>query len=168
MTSKVCICCGEDKDTKNFGRKKGNNGNYYLRGRCSECHTAYNLHNRRKVGRKTSPKTLQNARIRASKYYYEQRETPSFKFKVCALAAKYRAQKLKATPKWLTKLHHEDINNFYWLSKDLTAVSGEDYHVDHIVPLKGKNICGLHVPWNLQILPADINLSKGNRYANDA
>lgn len=78
--------------------------------------------------------------------------------------AKRRSSKIRATPVWLTKEHLDSINNFYWLAKDLKAVTGDEYHIDHIVPLKGKNICGLHVPWNLQVLPADLNIKKGNRF----
>jgi len=168
VSSKFCKTCEEEKPIEDFGLKKGKGGNYYPRYLCNPCHTKYNLANRKKSGRKTSAKTSERARERALGYYYENRYTQSFKVKVCANAASYRSAKLHATPPWITEFQNEEIKNFYWLSRDLAAVSGEIYHVDHIVPLQGKNICGLHVPWNLQILPADINLSKGNSYANDA
>jgi len=73
------------------------------------------------------------------------------------------AGKKNRTPSWLTEEHLSQIKDHYWLAADLKAVTGEDYHVDHIVPLNGKEVCGLHVPWNLQVLPADINRSKSNR-----
>lgn len=82
--------------------------------------------------------------------------------KVNSIAAKRRASKKDRTPSWLTKDHLTQIEELYWLAKDLKAVSGEEYHVDHIVPLQGNNVSGLHVPWNLQILPRDLNISKGN------
>lgn len=78
-------------------------------------------------------------------------------------AAKRRGVIDKSCPVWLTKEQQEEIKAVYDLARDCEVTSGQKYHVDHIVPLQGNNVCGLHVPWNLQVLPADINMSKGNK-----
>ena len=75
-----------------------------------------------------------------------------------------RSKKLNATPKWLTDFHFDQILNFYTHAKECELLTGDKYHVDHIIPLQGKDVCGLHVPWNLQILPSDVNLKKNNLY----
>lgn len=84
--------------------------------------------------------------------------------KVTSHTRKRQAAKLNRTPPWLTEDQLKEIENFYWMARDLKAVSGQTYHVDHIVPLQGKNISGLHVPWNLQVLPSDINERKSNKH----
>jgi hypothetical protein len=69
-------------------------------------------------------------------------------------AATYRARKLNQTPSWanLDKI------------KEIYLNCPEGYHVDHIIPLKGKLVAGLHVENNLQCLPARENLAKRNLY----
>lgn len=81
-----------------------------------------------------------------------------------SIVAHYRHIRKRAQPDWLSDDQKKEIKNFYWLAKDLKAVTGESYQVDHIVPINGKDVCGLHVPWNLQILPSDLNQSKGNKF----
>lgn len=88
-------------------------------------------------------------------------------WKINAINARRRAVKLRATPKWLTCEELKEIEDFYKKSKSLKLATGEEYHVDHIVPLQGKNVCGLHVPWNLQVIPAKENLSKSNKLQED-
>ena len=78
-------------------------------------------------------------------------------------ANKRRAQKLHATPPWLSEEHWLEIEQYYDMAKELQWLSEEPLEVDHIVPLQGENVSGLHVPWNLQILPKSLNGSKGNR-----
>lgn len=74
--------------------------------------------------------------------------------------AKRRATKIQATPYW-SELN--EIKVLYKKVKWLESLTGLKYHVDHVIPLKGENVCGLHVWANLQILEEKLNISKGNR-----
>lgn len=74
-----------------------------------------------------------------------------------------QAQKLLATPRWLTKEMRRQMADIYKEAKRLSVTTGVVHHVDHIDPLRGKWSCGLHVPWNLQILTGVENLKKANK-----
>ena len=69
----------------------------------------------------------------------------------------------EATPKWLTKEERLQMRELYVQARKLTTVTGERYVVDHIVPLRGESVCGLHVPWNLRVITQDENLKKSNK-----
>lgn len=84
--------------------------------------------------------------------------------KVRMQTATRRASKKQAQPSWVNS---SDLLKIYGQSKRLSDMIGIVYHVDHIVPLQGENVCGLHVPWNLQIIPAWQNLQKQNKHSND-
>lgn len=55
------------------------------------------------------------------------------------------------------------IKDIYLECKRISTETGVQHHVDHIVPLRGKTVSGLHVHWNLQVLPAHENIKKSNR-----
>lgn len=78
-----------------------------------------------------------------------------------AKAAKRRAQKINATPRWANT---DKIKLLYEKAKWLESVTGLQYEVDHIIPLQNDKVCGLHVWENLQILETELNKSKGNKY----
>lgn len=79
---------------------------------------------------------------------------------------KAKLSKLNRVPKWLNLEQFKEIESFYVLSKELQWLSDitDPLEVDHIVPLHGKNVSGLHVPWNLQILPRSENRKKFNKF----
>lgn len=74
-----------------------------------------------------------------------------------------RAAKLHRTPSWLTDFHLDEISQIYKLAAKMRK-EGIDVHVDHIVPLVGESVCGLHVPWNLAIITALENQQKSNKH----
>lgn len=74
--------------------------------------------------------------------------------------ARRRANQVSATPAWANK---EDITRFYEIAKWMSNLYGKSFQVDHIIPLQGKTVCGLHIETNLQILEAFANSSKSNK-----
>lgn len=83
--------------------------------------------------------------------------------KATALVNAYRVAKINRMPQWLTQSQKRQILGYYIQAAELSRLTGELHSVDHIVPLRGKLVSGLHVPWNLQVLPASLNSSKGNK-----
>jgi hypothetical protein len=86
--------------------------------------------------------------------------------KRCAMEKARQARKVQASPPWLTIEHKMDIYAVYAEAKNMRDKYGVAIHVDHIVPIKGRNVCGLHVPWNLQLVTQSYNSSKGNRFSD--
>lgn len=179
MFLKTCTKCNSSKPTSDFHIRKSASG---FESECKSC-----KEDRRRARRAADPDYQrankqawsQNNRDLANSYtrkwYAENKDNKLSYFRLwrrenrhvmLAHANKRRAKKLKATPQWLTAQHLKEIEVEYALARWTSKVTNIDMHVDHIVPLQGIDVCGLHVPWNLQVIPARDNISKGNRYVH--
>lgn len=137
---KTCTKCNSSKDyslfNKDIRHKDG------MTSECKECHkkAIYDWRSRNLglVAAQTSKsKKLNRGRVAAER-------------------AKRRASKLNATPKWLTHTQRKEMEQFY-------RNCPKGYEVDHIIPLNGKNVAGLHIIWNLQYLTISDNRRKSNK-----
>lgn len=70
----------------------------------------------------------------------------------------------KRTPNSLNITHLNEIKQIYKKAVEMTRLYKVQFEVDHIVPIKGKGVSGLHVPWNLQIITAKANSKKSNNF----
>lgn len=86
---------------------------------------------------------------------------------VTSYKGKYRAARKMATPPWLTSEHINEIRQVYKEARRLSLETGIPHEVDHIVPLAGKIVSGLHVPWNLRAIPKTENNRRPRIYAQD-
>ena len=74
-----------------------------------------------------------------------------------------RRKHRQATPPWLSRKQKGEIRQLYQIAITMTKTTGEQYVVDHIVPLRSEIVCGLHVPWNLRVMTQEENLKKSNK-----
>lgn len=77
-----------------------------------------------------------------------------------------RRKHRQATPPWLTKKQKSEMRELYKIAMTMTKITGIQYVVDHIHPLRSEVLCGLHVPWNLQVLTQEENLAKSNKVSD--
>lgn len=84
-----------------------------------------------------------------------------------SLKAKYRAARRMACPPWVDDAHMTRIHEVYRLRRQISEQTGVVHEVDHIVPLQGKTVCGLHVWWNLRVIPREENNRRPRIWAVD-
>jgi len=95
--------------------------------------------------------------------YNVYKATPEGRGIINAGLTRTRVAKLKRTPTWLSETDKWMIKEIYLLSALRTELTGVEWHVDHIIPLRGKKISGLHIPSNLRVITATENLHKSNK-----
>jgi hypothetical protein len=104
-----------------------------------------------------------NARYPEKVAVHKQTAKGKYKVQKNIDTAMRRASMKQRTPLWLTEDDHWMIEQAYELAQTRAKMFGFNWHVDHIIPLQGKTVSGLHVPWNLQVIPGVLNIKKGNR-----
>lgn len=186
--SKICSKCNTLKPIKDFHKRSKLKSGY--RSECKDCGCA----RRRKYHSDNHDKSIQSnidwkqknkekVREYSKKYLKNNKESLALKKKEYNIRSveKRRDYRLKnkdrytmhkATRRFLEKassVYNDEFNQFlmeecYSLSRLRSDITGIKWHVDHVIPLNGKNVCGLHVGINLRVIPAIENLRKSNSY----
>lgn len=158
---KTCSKCNETKLFADFHKDKTHADGY--RSFCKLCVSTYqrnyNLVNKEKNNARVVAWIEVNRDRHNAKCNRWAKANPD---KVNARTARRYAAKTQATPKWLSADENWMIVEAYDLAKLRARVLGGKWEVDHIVPLRGRGVMGLHVPWNLRVVPMTQNRRKSN------
>jgi hypothetical protein len=174
----ICTKCGQYKPESEFRKDlRHKNG---LQSHCKNCQNeqgkiwrnnnkerkramghAYYKKNQEKIKNRALLQIRKNPEGNRRKVSEWKKKNPG---KVAAQIAKREAAEINRTPKWLCQNDFELMETYYDLAHYLTECTDIKWNVDHIIPLQGKNISGLHVPENLRVIPAQENYIKNNRY----
>ena len=164
---KTCWKCKQTKEFIEFGRNRSKPDG--LATECKPC--------KREQDKAVYFKNKKTIKQKAKEWYYKNKEsfTEQQKQNFRLADQRYRkrhpdrlasknmrrlANKINATPAWADKVA---IDYVYFAAKVIERVYGTKWHVDHIIPLNGKTVCGLHVHNNLQLLAPLDNIKKSNK-----
>lgn len=160
VTHKDCKECSRTLPLEHYHKQKA--GKYGRTARCLDCtHRARQKHyymnqeafiEKHKAYNKANPDKCRKA---TRTYYRKNKELYR------EADARRRGRKLQATLG--LDLRHE-FRAIYKEASRISKETGIPHDVDHIVPLQNPRVCGLHVPWNLQIIPASANRAKSNKF----
>ena len=188
--TKICSRCYEEKLITEFNREKRSKDGHNAA--CKICireyYVKYYSENKDKWEEYASrPEVIQVKKKRNRKRYEEKKEeilTKNAEYyennkkqiyenkklwviknrdKVKVMRSVRRHRTRQATPKWLSPEQKKQIFDIYMTTSKMRSESGEKYEVDHIIPILGETVCGLHVPWNLQPLTQTENRQKSNK-----
>lgn len=135
METKKCGCCNEVFSILSFNKDRYRKDGYEYR--CKSC-----------------------SKTKNQKWEQANRGLSQAKSRIKEI----RKMKGKRVPDWLTSSDILAMKCIYQVAAMRNASSDIRWSVDHIIPLNGKTVCGLHVPSNLQVIPLSENLSKGRKY----
>lgn len=149
--TRCCYACSKEKDIILFSGKS------FV---CKDCDKerakAYYLKNKKKVQARTDAYRKENIdkhRVYSKRHY----EANKHQYRQKEMA--YQIAKRQQTPEWLTKPYVTEMEGLYQFCQIFP-----EFQVDHIVPIKGKQVSGLHVPWNLRAITRGENVQKSNSF----
>lgn len=164
VSSRNCVVCVEQRAKTDTFKLKQKDYCQDNKEAVAERKSRYNRKNRSRITEKAKQWKKNNPeKVSSAKKRYANRN----RHVVVKMSAARRASKLKATPSWLSDEDNRNIGAIYAMAQRLSVCLGIVHHVDHIIPLRGKSVCGLHVPWNLRAIPGTANVKKSNKLLED-
>tara|TARA_R110000868_G_scaffold95713_7_gene263090 strand:+ start:86 stop:655 length:570 start_codon:yes stop_codon:yes gene_type:complete len=185
---KVCTGCKADKPLSEFSRQakspdghrtkckactKVENANWYLLNREDKLaqNKKWAIENREAknaLSRKYQKQRKSYYSAHNKEWHKKHKDDPVFRERVRTKSRNRLVRVRRATPSWISAIEAAQMQEFYDIAKARSMQTGERYEVDHIIPLGGFMVSGLHVPWNLQIIREEENLAKGTRIMGNA
>jgi hypothetical protein len=152
----VCVDCGNEIKARRSDAQ-----------RCSGCRRTHIISgaSKRYYADKDKKRNYDAARREQKRYLYREalkRHREKYPEKKLAETNARRKRFRQATPPWANSFF---IREAYELALLRTKITGIKWHVDHIVPLNGAQVCGLHLEKNIRVIPAQVNLKKTNKFS---